>query len=151
MRTSSVRHTASLSAAWALGALVACGPSDVVGKQRLEPIKSGMTTAQVDAIIGEGQLQAAQPGDSLRLHKGYRTEMYLSGGKRYTVIWYREKAGSIEDEITRDTDTPILLESDTVMARGWASFDNAAAKLNLPNPYRSRERLDSMSRAQSKN
>jgi hypothetical protein len=60
------------------------------------------------------------------------------------VIWYRETPGSVEEPITRENETPVLLQADTVIAAGWADFDETALKLNLPNPYRSQERLDSM-------
>lgn len=111
-----------------------------------------MTLAEVDAIIGKGVLEPMQPGDSLRLHNGYRSQVFLIQGQRYTVIWYRDTPGSIEDQITRETETPILFSgANTVLAKGWSNFDKKAEELDIPNPFRSRERLDSISQAQSKN
>lgn len=145
-----IRLRTSIIATVALVAATACGPSDIVGKEALKPIKEGMTMAQVDSIIGQGQLEPRQPADSLRLHHGYRTEVYLIEGQRYTILWYRDKPGTIEDAVTRQTDTPILFQGDQVLAKGWSAFDAKAEKINMPNPYRSRERLDSIAESQSK-
>lgn len=132
-----------------LSVLAACGPSDLVGKEALKPIKESMTMAQVDSILGQGQMQPRQPTDSLRLHNGYRTEVYLIEGQRYTILWYRDQPGTIEDAITRQTDTPILFQGNQVVAKGWSDFDAKAQQINMPNPYRSRERLDSISQSQT--
>ena len=66
------------------------------------------------------------------------------GGATYQVIWYRETPGSVEEPITRKNETPVLLQADTVIAAGWDDFDVTALTLNLPNPYRRQERLDSL-------
>ncbi len=129
--------------------LMACGPSDVVGKGKLDPIEGGMPIAGVAEIIGKGPLSPLQPSDSLRLFNGFRTQIFLAGGTQYRVIWYREEAGSIEDAITRERETPILLHADTVVGRGWSFYDDKAQELGIPNPYRDRERLDSISQAQT--
>ncbi len=152
MKPALVRSFSVVAATAMLAVLTACGPSDLVGKEKLAPVKDGMTLAEVDAIIGKGVLEPMQPGDSLRLHNGYRSQVFLIQGQRYTVIWYRDTPGSIEDQITRETETPILFSgANTVLAKGWSNFDKKAEELDIPNPFRSRERLDSISQAQSKN
>ncbi|MBL0890513.1 MAG: hypothetical protein IBJ19_07855 [Gemmatimonadaceae bacterium] len=134
----------------AIAALVtACGPSDVVGKDKLDPIEGGMPISRVAEIIGKGPLTPLQPSDSLRLYNGFRTQIFLAAGSQYRVIWYREEAGSIEDAITRERETPILIHADTVVGKGWSFYDDKAQELGIPNPYRDRERLDSISRAQT--
>lgn len=105
---------------------------------------------QVDSIIGPGQLTPMQPADSMRLHNGIRTQVFLVNGQRYTVWWYRDTPGSIEEDITREKQTPILFHNSQVIAKGWADFDKKAEELDLPNPYRSRERLDSIAQSQMK-
>jgi len=129
--------------------LTACGPSDIVGKGKLDPIDGGMPIARVAEIIGTGPLKPLQASDSLRLFNGYRTQIFLAGGSQYRVIWYREEPGSIEDAITRERETPILVHADTVVGRGWSFYDDKAQELGIPNPYRERERLDSISQAQT--
>ncbi|HEY0930479.1 MAG TPA: hypothetical protein VGE27_11220, partial [Gemmatimonas sp.] len=119
-------------------------------KEKLSPVKEGMTLQEVDGVIGKGPLDPMQPGDSLRLHNGFRTQVFLVAGKQYMVIWYRDTPGSIEDQITRKTETPLLLEGGKVIAKGWSDFDSKAEELNIPNPYRSHERLDSIAEAQTK-
>jgi hypothetical protein len=124
--------------------LAACGPSDLVGKGKIGKLDVGMPRDAVLAILGTGTLTPNQPGDSLRLIQGFRQQQFFAGGATYQVIWYRETPGSVEEPITREHETPVLLQADTVIAAGWADFDETALKLNLPNPYRSQERLDSL-------
>lgn len=108
-----------------------------------------MPLDSVLSVIGSGPLTPNQPSDSLRLVNGFRTQVFLVKGEQYRLIWFREAPGSIEEEISRERETPILLGgSGQVVAKGWADFDSKAADLGLPNPYRTRERLDSMSNAQ---
>lgn len=125
----------------------ACGPSDMVGEKQLKNVKPGMTMAQVDQVIGQGSLEPIQPSDNLRLHNGHRTQAFMVNGERYTVLWYRDTPGLIDAPITRETQTPILFQGDTVIARGWARFDAKARELGIPNPYRERARLDSIADA----
>jgi len=66
------------------------------------------------------------------------------------VVWYRDKPGSIEEEISRERETPVLLENDVVIGKGWAFFDQTAEEVGIPNPYRTRERLDSIAQAQTR-
>jgi len=148
MKRRFVRAFSVLTATVALGAMAACGPSDLVGKEKLAPVKEGMTFQEVDAILGKGPLDPMQPGDSLRLHNGFRTQVFLLQGKRYTVLWYRDTPGSIEDEITRNTETPLLFDGNQVIAKGWSDFDTKAEELHIPNPFRSKERLDSIAKSQ---
>ena len=128
---------------------VACGPSDLVGKTKLSAVHSGMKQAEVVAIMGTGPLKPHQVADSLRVVNGFRTQAFIVAGETYRVLWYREAPGSLEDAITREKETPILLQRDTVVSVGWNDFDEAAEKLNLPNPYRASARIDSISKSQN--
>ncbi|HYW31358.1 MAG TPA: hypothetical protein VE869_07635 [Gemmatimonas sp.] len=149
MRLSLVRFAAPLAGA-ALALLSACGPSDLVGKDKLEPIKAGMRSDSVAALLGAGPLKALADGDSVRLFHGYRTQTFAPPSGVYRVVWYRDTPGSLEDQITRETETPILMNADTVMGAGWSYFDEKAEELGLPNPYRSKDRLDSIAKSQQK-
>ena len=130
-------------------AVLACGPSDLVGKSKLGAVRSGMKQAEVVAIMGSGPLKAHQAADSLRLVNGFRTQAYIVGGSTYRVLWYREAPGKLEDVITRETETPVLLQNDTVVSVGWSDYDDMAEKLNIPNPYRALARIDSISKSQN--
>ena len=44
----------------------------------------------------------------------------------YKVLWYREAAGSVEEPIVREKETPILLRGDSVLVKGWDDFDDTA-------------------------
>lgn len=148
MSTSIVRRFAPVTGALLI-LLAACGgTSDLVGKDKLQGIKEGTKLADVVTSIGEGPLKPIQPGDSVRLHHGYRVQEFFASGDRYKVIWYREKAGNVEEAITRQNETPILLHADTVMGTGWNYFDEKAEKLGIPNPMRDAARLDSIAKSQ---
>ena len=144
-----VRRIAPLSGALLI-LLAACdsGPKDVVGDGKLDPLKGGTPIAEVTTLLGEGPLKPRQPSDTLRLYHGYRTQAFLAQGERYTVLWYREKAGDVEEPITRELETPILMHADTVVGHGWSFYDKKSGELGIPNPLRGRERLDSISKSQ---
>jgi len=145
------RFVSSLKATLPLlvAAAVACGPSDIVGKAKLKPLHAGMRKDSVLAVLGTGTLKPRQPADSLRLVNGFRTQMFIVEGQLYRVLWYREAPGSIEDAITREQETPILMQNDTIVSVGWSDFDRNAEKLHIPNPYRAKERMDSISKSQT--
>lgn len=143
-------RTLSLVVATSTMLLAACGPSDIVGKEKLEPVVEGMKLSELGSALGAGPLTPNQPADSLRLFNGYRTQIFLAAGKQYRVVWYRAEPGSIEDEIVRERETPILLADDAVIGKGWAFFDETATEVGLPNPYRSKARLDSLAKGQLK-
>lgn len=148
MHTAFVRR--SLVLAGSLLLLAACdrGPKDVVGKEKLEPLKEGMSVAEVTSVIGKGPLTSFQPGDSLRLVSGFRTQLFLAGGARYRVIWYREAEGTVEDAISRARETPILFKDEKVMGHGWSFFDKTAREVGLPNPYVDELKADSIAKRQ---
>lgn len=148
MSSSVVRIRALLSAALVLS-FAACGPSDVVGKEKLGSIEEGMTKQAVMAVIGTGPVQPTTANDAVRITNGYRMQAYMVNGENYQVVWYREAPGTLADSISRQTDTPILFRNDTVMGRGWSYFDKKTGELGLPNPLHDRERLDSISKSQS--
>lgn len=150
-RSTRIRSAVQLGAIALATAVAACGPSDLVGKEKLAPIKDGAKIAEVAGIIGEGPLTPQQTDDSMRIFHGFRKQMFISKGERYTIIWYRDTPGRIEDAITRQVETPIVLHADTVMGKGWSYFDDTADKLGLPNPDRAGERIDSISKAQRAN
>ena len=142
------KNTFILAAIAVTSAAAACGASDLVGKEKLAPIKDGAKIGDLASVIGDGPLKPTQVDDSLRLYHGFRQQMFLAKGERYRVIWYRETPGTLDDSITRNVETPILLQADTVIGKGWSYFDDAADKIGLPNPARAAERLDSISKSQ---
>jgi len=142
--------TGRLLATLSLAAVTACGPSDLVGEKTIGKLNTGMRLEEVGKIIGNGPLKANSPADSMRLFQGYRRQVFLASGNQLLVVWYRDTPGDIEQEIVRDRETPIVFSADTVIAKGWSEFDEAAQKNGLPNPYRTMERLDSISKSQLK-
>ena len=120
----------------ALLTLAACAPSERLAQDKVAALRAGMPRDSVLAILGTGSLVPLQPSDSLRLLNGFRQEQFYANGGLYQIIWYRDTPGALNAPISRRTDTPVLLEEDEVVATGWAEFDRATARLNVPNPYR---------------
>jgi hypothetical protein len=149
MHTAFVRRSVLFAGSLVL-LLAGCdsGPKDLVGEEKLGSVKEGMTAGEVTSVIGKGPLTSFQPGDTLRLLGGFRTQVFLAGGARYRVIWYREAEGTIEDAITRKNETPILLKDDKVVGHGWTFFDKTAREVGLPNPYVDELKADSVAKRQ---
>ena len=113
--------------------LAACGPSDI-GSERLKSVKTGSTRADVLQAIGDGPLVAQHSSDSVRVVNGYLRQEYGVGGTLVEVIWYRESPGNLDDALVRETMTPIMLEHDTVTAKGWKPFKKRADAIGVPRP-----------------
>lgn len=137
-----------LVAVLSLAMLGACGPSDL-GADRLKPIKSGASQAELLQAMGEGPL-VASGADTIRVINGFRRQEYLVQGRMYEVIWYRAEPGSLTDPITKERETPIVLNADTVMGWGWKYYQERARALDLPDPTRDAARLDSISKSQER-
>lgn len=151
MQSYVVRKSAMLSGALLFSfslSIAACGPSDVVGNDRLKPVKEGMTKAELLPVIGTGPLSPITPLDEVRLTNGYRSQGYLVNGANYQVIWYREAAGTLQDTISRQVQTPIIIRNDTVMGWGWSFYDKKTSEYGIPNVLNDRVRIDSISKAQ---
>jgi hypothetical protein len=131
---------ASSTCITALALLVACGPSDapsdVVGKEKIEQLRVGMSRDSVLAVFGNGVLSPADASDTARLVRGFRSERHLIDGVAMQVLWYREQTGSVQESINPNLESPVLLQGDTVIAAGWRDYDEASRKWKLPNAYR---------------
>jgi hypothetical protein len=150
-RSSQLKLTNSKSllvAIFSIAMLGACGPSDL-GADRLKPIKSGASQAELLQAMGQGPL-VASGADTMRVINGFRRQEYLVQGNQYEVIWFRAEPGSLTDPITKASETPIVLNADTVMGWGWKYYQGRARALDLPDPTRDAERLDSISKSQQK-
>jgi hypothetical protein len=135
-----------LASTLSLTLFAACGPSDL-GADRLKSVDGGAPRTELLQAMGQGPLVGAG-ADTMRLVNGYRRQMYVVSGQQYEVVWYRAEPGSLADPITKERETPILVHADTVMGWGWKYFQKKARELDLPDPLRSSERLDSISRSQ---
>ena len=87
--------------------------------------------------------------DAPRIVSGFRRQMFITGGKTYEVLWYREDPGSLNDAIVHEHETPILLQGDSLLGWGWKFFSAKAKEINLPDPSRDKERMDSIVKSQS--
>lgn len=137
-----------LVAVVSLALLGACGPSDL-GADRLKSIDAGASQAELLQAMGQGPL-VASGADTMRVINGFRRQEFLVEGNQYEVIWYRAEPGSLTDPITKERETPIVLNADTVMGWGWKYYQGRAKALDLPDPTRDAARLDSISKSQSK-
>lgn len=144
-----VRYGLLAALAFTTACLESDRTKDLVGADTVAKVKEGMTADEAVAVLGEGKLTPHQKADSLRLFRGFRNQAYFVNGVRYQVIWYREKPGSIEENITRENETPILLQEGKVIGSGWKFYDAKATEVGLPNPLRAQERLDSIAKSQT--
>lgn len=149
---SSVKSIASratwrqFGAATALLFLAACGGD--VGAEKLKGLAKGATRDVVLSTLGTGPVTAIRPDDQLRVVNGHRRQVFVSQARQIEVIWYREEPGSLDDRITQQTETPVVVESDTLVGWGWKFYQPFAASMKLPDPVRDSLRLDSIVRSQ---
>lgn len=127
-------------------ALAACGPSDV-GAARLKKLPAGAKRADIVATMGSGPLASTNPTDAPRLVNGFRRQAFMANGKIIEVLWYREEPGSLEDPILRESETPIVIEADTLVGWGWKFYPQYAADNRIPDPERDRRWKDSSDKA----
>ncbi len=137
---------AGLAAVALLTLITACGPSDV-GASRLKPLKPGADRSLVVSTMGNGPLASNVAADAPRLVSGFRRQAFISNGRTIEVLWFREAPGSLNDPILKNTETPIVIESDTLVGWGWKFYPQFAADNNLPDPERDRIWQDSVDKA----
>lgn len=125
----------------------ACGSSDV-GADRLKDLNAGDSRETVLSVMGSGPL-TARMADTLRLANGFRRQSYLVEGRNFEVLWFRVEPGSLADSIVQRRETPVLLESDTLVGWGWKLFGEKAREFGLPNPALEKARLDSIAASQA--
>lgn len=142
-----LRTTAQLFAVGSLVFIAAC-QSDL-GEARLKSIPKDATQEQVMAVLGSGTLVALSASDSLRLVDGFLRHSYMVNGKRFEFIWYREHPGSLNDKISREEETPVVLIDGKFAGYGWSYFEKLTKSEGLPNPSRDAARLDSIAKAQA--
>ncbi|WP_411281871.1 hypothetical protein [Gemmatimonas sp.] len=147
MHTRFVKTARLALATFILASLAAC--SSDLGSAKIKQIPKDGTVEQVIAELGDGPLKAQLPADSVRLVGGFRRETYIAGGGKVDVIWYREEPGTLEDVIDKTTETPVVLKDGKFQGGGWSYYEEFASKAGIPNAIRGRERLDSISKAQS--
>ena len=126
--------------------LTGCGPSDV-GASRFKSLQPGADRSIVVSAMGSGPLASNVATDAPRLVNGHRRQAFLSNGRQFEVLWYREAPGSLSDPILRENETPIVIEADTLVGWGWKFYPNFAAQNNLPDPERDRRWQDSVNKA----
>ena len=99
------------------------------------------------STLGTGPLTAAREHDALRIVNGFRRQIFITQARQLEVLWYREAPGSLDDRITAKTETPVVVEADTMVGWGWKFYAPFAVAMKLPNPTLDSIRLDSMARA----
>jgi hypothetical protein len=142
-----LRKWVSVAVISAIVFVAAC--SSDIGAAKLKSIPKGAKRDVVLAAMGTGPLAAATPVDAPRIVDGFRRQKYLTGGQTYEVLWYREEPGSLADPITKERETPIVIQGDTLLLWGWSKYTPFAAKLNLPDPTHDKARADSIQRLQN--
>jgi len=112
--------------------VTACGDSQV-GNSKLEAIHEGTSRDSVFTILGEGPLSATG-SDTARVVKGFRHMRYLTAGKLFEVVYYREQMGSVTEPVEQAIETPIVIADNKTLGWGWKFYVDAMKKYNLPTP-----------------
>lgn len=136
----------TIGAAALLSILAACGGD--LGEEKLKTIPPGANREAVLSTMGAGPLVATQEFDRRRVVNGFRAMKFITQGRTIEVLWYREQPGSLEDVITQKTETPVVIEADTLVGWGWKFYHPFAVTMKLPDPIKDAARIDSMSKAQ---
>jgi hypothetical protein len=134
-----------VGASIALFALAAC--SGDLGEAKLKAIPPGAKRDVVLTALGTGPLAAAKENDALRIVGGFRRQVFITQARQLEVVWYREAPGTLDDVITPKTETPVVIEADTLVGWGWKFYSPFAVAMKLPDPTREGFRLDSLAKA----
>lgn len=134
-----------VGASLALFALAAC--SGDLGEAKLKTIPKGAKRDAVISTLGTGPLVATRENDALRIVSGFRRQVFISQARQIEVVWYREEPGTLDDRITAKTETPVIIEADSLVGWGWKFYSPFAATMKLPDPLRDSIRVDSMAKA----
>jgi hypothetical protein len=126
--------------------LAACAGD--LGEAKLKAIPTGADRATVFSALGTGPITAVRENDALRVVSGFRRQVFVTKARQIEVVWYREQPGSLEDPITQKTETPVVIEADSLLGWGWKFYHPLADSLKLPDPIKDAARIDSMSKAQ---
>lgn len=129
----------------ALLVLSAC--SGDLGEAKLKAIPKGAKRDVVLAALGTGPLAATAENDALRIVSGFRRQVFITQARQVEVVWYREEPGTLDDVITPKTETPVVIEADTMVGWGWKFYSPFAVTMKLPDPTRDAFRLDSLAKA----
>ena len=146
--SSGSRRTTSwrvVGASLALWALTACAGD--LGEAKLKAIPKGAKRDVVLAALGTGPLTAMRENDALRVVSGFRRQVFITQARQIEVVWYREEPGTLNDVITQKTETPVVIEADSLVGWGWKFYSPFAIEMKLPDPMREAFRLDSMAKA----
>jgi hypothetical protein len=109
-------------------------PSDLVAKKKLASLADGAAVSSITTQLGTGPLVANQPTDARHVINGFRRQAVVADGQIYTVVWYRTVAGSVNEPIAPERESPVVLVADTVVATGWDAFRKLSAERGFPPP-----------------
>ena len=134
-----------VGASLGLLALAAC--SGDLGEAKLKTLPKGAKRDAVLGSLGTGPLVATRENDALRIVSGFRRQVFITQARQIEVVWYREEPGTLNDRITPKTETPVIIEADTLVGWGWKFYSPFAVTMKLPDPLRDSIRVDSMAKA----
>lgn len=112
-------------------------------RQKVEALKIGMTRAEVDAVMGSGELVHYK---KIQLRNPWRTDVLrLDDGRVQQVLYYVTNGYAWRGGRDQDQLTPVLLENGRVVGWGWAfvARDRPRYVSGPPDPSPSRNETDS--------
>lgn len=105
--------------------LPACGTTDTIrtrNRARLDQLREGMTRDEVLAVMGTGPatLTTEQPPYVETLvDNPYRTAIFRSENATWEVLFYLTELQLLDNTITEDELTPIVLRNGVLTGWGW--------------------------------
>ncbi|HYD53881.1 MAG TPA: hypothetical protein VEA99_14690 [Gemmatimonadaceae bacterium] len=126
MRSSFVRRsTQLLTAVAAVTALAACEDA------RVKAVDTGMTRDQAISMLGK-DAEGAGPDSMPNV---YKRSNYLVNGQEYEVLYFtKHNEKQTRDTVPWEDLTPVVLQNNRVIGKGWAFWDSAGKSLRIEVP-----------------
>lgn|SRR5690606_12620638 len=122
--------------------LPACGTSETIRTQnsaRLERLQPGMSRSEVLAVMGTGPAEATTerpPFVPVQIDNPYRRDTFEADGSAWEVLYYLTTLRRVDNAITLDELTPIVLRDGVLVGWGQAFWDEQVREyeIALPGP-----------------
>jgi len=111
-------------------------------RQKVDALRIGMTRAEVDAVMGSGELVNYK---RIQLRNPWRTDVLrLDDGRVQEILYYVTTGYAWRGGRDQDQLTPILMENGRVVGWGWAFLaqDRPRYVSGPPDPASSRDETD---------
>ena len=130
-------------AAGLVAGVAACDPGpEQVGQDLLEELAQGASEDEVYEHLGPGPYEGVD-GDDLDFtpRGGYRSSRHILGGQQWMVLYYQPGPDG-EQEVSRDTHTPVVIHDGRLDGWGWTHLEELGAEHDVTFPGVDEEDLE---------